>query len=141
MKVRVNGTVDPWKTLVCTEDSQFQITNEVNKKRTNCGVDTSIADADFNASGNAVQNPIPTSLEVSYKDIKAWQLAKTLLDFQYISEADAAQGLAEGDGVNNFGSGYFTETTFNGTAEENATFSWSFEGTGTLDVFSDESGS
>lgn len=141
MKVRVNGTADAFKTLVCTEDSQFQITNETTQRRTNCGTKTGIADAVFNASGNAVQNPTPTTSEVSYNDVKGWQLNKTKLDFKYISDADVANGLTEGEGVNNFGSGYFTESTFQGSAEADGigSFSWSFTGTGTLDEYDTDS--
>lgn len=141
MKFRVNGTTDEFKTLVCTTDSQFQITNETSQRRTNCGTKTGISDATFNASGNAVQNPDPTEEEVSYNQAKAWQVGKTKLDFQYLSDADVANGLAEGDGVNNFGSGYITETTFTGSAEADGvgSFSWAFTGTGTLDEYDDES--
>lgn len=141
LKVRVNGTTDEFKTLVCTEDSQFQITNETSERRTNCGLKTGISDPTFNASGNAVQNPTPTSAEVSYNDVKAWQISKTKLDFKYISDADTVNGLAEGDGVNNFGSGYFTESTFTGSAEADGvgSFSWTFTGTGVLDEYDSES--
>lgn len=142
MKVRPNGTLAAFKTLVCTEDSQFQISNESTERRTNCGIKTGISDPTFNASGNAVQNPEPTTLEVSYKDVKGWQINATKLDFQYISDADVTNGLAEGDGVNNFGSGFFTESTFTASAEADGvgSFSWSFTGTGVLDVY-DETGS
>lgn len=141
MRVRPNGTLEDFKTLVCTEDSQFQITNETNERRTNCGIKTSVADPTFSASGNAVQNPTPTALEVSYDDVKGWQKTQTKLDFQYISSADVPNGLAEGEGVNNFGSGYFTESTFQGSAEADGvgTFSWSFTGTGVLDEYDAES--
>jgi hypothetical protein len=83
----------------------------------------------------------PTATEVSYNDVKGWQKTKTKLDFQYISDADVANGLAEGDGVNNFGSGFFTESTFQGSAEADGigVFSWSFTGTGVLDEYDDES--
>lgn len=143
MKVRPNGTTEEFKTLVCTEDSSFTITNETTIRRTNCGPKAGISDPDFNASGNAVQNPEPTSSEVSYNDVKGWQITKTKLDFKYISDADVINGLSEGEGVNNFGSGYFTESTFTGSAEADGvgSFSWSFTGTGTLDEFDSDSGS
>jgi len=141
LRVRVNGTTDDFKTLVCTEDSQFQITNETSERRTNCGIKTGVALPTFNASGNAVQNPTPTALEVSYNDVKGWQKDITKLDFQYISDADAPAGLTEGEGVNNFGSGYFTDSTFTASAEADGVgaFSWSFTGTGTLDEYDNES--
>lgn len=141
MQVRPSGTADAFKTLVCTSDSSFSITNETAERRTNCGVKTSIADPTFSASGNAVQNVEPTTLEASYNDVKTWQKNKTKLDFNYISLADAANGLDLGDAVNNFGSGYFTESTYNASAEADGqpTFSWTFSGTGTLDVYDTES--
>ena len=139
-RVRVNGSGDPFKTLVCTEDSQFQITNETSERRTNCGVITSIADVTFNASGNAVQNYTPTSEEVSYNDVKGWQKTKTKLDFEYINDADVPNSITEGAAVDIIGSGYFTDSTYTGSAEADGvgSFSWTFSGTGTLDEY-DES--
>lgn len=134
-KVRENGTADPLKTLVCTEDTTFNITNEISKRRTNCGVKTGIADAEFTASGNAVYNYTPGGTEVSWDDIKEWQKSKTKLDFVYENDADSP--LAQGAALSAVGSGYFTETTFTGSAEADGigSFSWTFEGTGTLDSF------
>lgn len=141
MRVRVNGSDAAFKTLVCTEDSQFQLTNETSERRTNCGIKTGISDPTFTASGNAVQNPEPTASEVSYNDVKGWQKAKAKLDFQYISDADVINGLSEGEGVNNFGSGYFTDSTFTGSAEADGvgSFSWTFSGTGNLDEYDTDS--
>ena len=141
MKLRVNGTADAFKTLVCTENSTFQITSDVNERRTNCGVKTSVATPTFNASGTAVQNVEPTAAEASYNDVKAWIKAGTKLDFQYISEADAGNGFAEGDAVSNTGSGYFTDVSYNASAEADGqpTFDWTFTGTGTIDEYDDES--
>lgn len=141
MRVRPSGTADAFKTLVCTTDSQFQITNETSERRTNCGIKTSVADPTFNASGNAVQNVEPTTLEASYNDVKGWQKTKTKLDFNYVSLADAANGLDEGDAVLTLGSGYFTESTYNASAEADGqpTFSWTFSGTGNLDEYDTES--
>lgn len=139
-RVRENAVGGAFKTLVCTEDSQFQITNEKNEKRTNCGIKTSIADPSFTASGNAVQNVNPTSTEVSYNDVKEWQKDKTKLDFQYINDVDAANGLTEGEAISIIGSGYFTDSTYTGSAAADGigSFSWSFTGTGTIDEY-DES--
>lgn len=131
-----------WITLVCTEDSQFQITNETSTRRTNCGVVKSVADADFSASGNAVQNATPTAFEASYQAVKALQMSKEKVQFSYISLADVAAGLTEGQGISNYGLGYFTDSVASASAEADGvlSFSWSFEGTGNLDSF-DTSGS
>jgi hypothetical protein len=143
MRVRVSGTLNAFKTLVCTEDSQFQISNETTERRTNCGVKTGISDPTFNASGNAVQNPNPTSSEVSYNEVKAWQKSKTKLDFNYNNDADVHNGLDKGEGIQNYGSGYFTESTASASAEADGllSFSWTFTGTGTLDNYDDNTNS
>lgn len=133
-QIREIGEQD-WRTLVCTLDSSFTITNEVNKRRTNCGITASISDPDFSASGNAVHNAIPAAEEVSYNDVKGYQKNKTKLEFRYLSLAD--DNLTEGQGFTNYGRGYFTESTLTGSAEgnESASFSWSFEGIAFLDDF------
>lgn len=140
LRVKEPTEVD-WLNLVCLENSSFEITNEVTTRRTNCGVIKSISDPDFNASGTAVQNATPTSVEASYAQVKAWQVARTKLHFQYISLADVAAGLTEGEGVNNYGLGYFTSTTLSAAAEGaegTLSFDFTMEGTGNLDDF-DES--
>lgn len=135
-RIREIGETD-WRTLVCTLDSSFTITNEVNKRRTNCGITASVSDPDFSASGNAVHNAEPTAEELSYNDVKGFQKNKTKLEFSYISGADTGAGLAEGEGFHNYGRGYFTESTLTASAEgnESGSFSWSFEGIAFLDDF------
>lgn len=109
MWVRVSGTANAFKKLICLENSNFQITNEVTERRTNCGVKTGVASPTFNASGSAVQDPLTDGTSVSYADVKAWQVAKTKLDFNYKNDADSANGLDVGEGIQNYGSGFFTE--------------------------------
>lgn len=135
MWVRDQGQ-STWRKIVCTEDSQFTITTEVSKRRTNCGIRTSIADAEFSASGNAVQEAEPTSAQASYAYIKERIKNKVVQEFKYQSEADVSEGLSEGEGIYNYGDGYFTELTATASAEADGilTFSWSFEGTGILDI-------
>lgn len=139
-KVRANGTLDAFKTLACTEDSQFDITNETAERRTNCGIKTSVAEATFSASGNAVQEIPPAADHLSYNEVKGYQKNRTKLDFTYENLADVPNGIAEGEAVSMTGSGYFTQSTYNASAEADGvgSFSWTFTGTGTLDEF-DES--
>lgn len=140
-KVRVNGTSDEFKYIACTEDTTFNIDNETTERRTNCGIKQGVADATFNATGNAVQEVPPASDHVSYNEVKAWQKAKTLLDFNYINEADSGAGITEGEAVSITGSGRFTSSSYNASAEADGigSFSWTFSGTGTLDEYEDES--
>lgn len=138
---RPNGTTDEFQAFVCLENSTFQITAETNTRRTNCGPKTAVTDPTFNASGTAVQNVTPTSFEASYHEAKAWMKGLTKLDYKYLSAADVANGFTEGDAVNNFGSGFFTDLTYNASAEADgqSTIDFTFTGTGVLDEYDDES--
>lgn len=129
-----------WTTIVCTEDSSFTITNDIATKETNCGIKAAPGIPQFSASGNAVQNVEPTALEGNYQAIKALIKAGTKVQFQYISEADVAQGFTEGEAINNYGNGYFANlgAAAAATSDGFLTFSWEFTGTGTLDEY-DES--
>lgn len=138
-KYRVPPETD-WTVIVCTEDSSFTISVDIATKETNCGIKAAPGIPNFSASGNAVQNVEPTALEGNYQDLKALILAGTKVQFQYISEADAAQGFTEGEAINNFGNGYFGNlgAAAAATSDGFLTFSWEFTGVGTLDEY-DES--
>lgn len=136
-KVRVNGSGAPFKKMVCTEDTTFTITNGTSTRKTNCGPIAAVSVAEFNASGNAVFNFEPGGTEVSWDEVKAWQKAKTKLDFTYENDADVPAGITQGEAVSVLGSGYFTESAFTASAEDDGigSFSWTFTGTGTLDSY------
>lgn len=138
-KYRVPPETD-WTVIVCTEDSSFTISVDIATKETNCGIKAAPGIPNFSASGNAVQNVEPTALEGNYQDVKALILAGTKVQFQYISEADVAQGFTEGEAINNFGNGYFGNlgAAAAATSDGFLTFSWEFTGVGTLDEY-DES--
>lgn len=139
-KFRDNGTADAFKTLVCSESVSFEITNETSERRTNCGPITGISDPTFSASGSAVHELNPSVSQATYEDIKTRQKNKTKVDFTFENDADAGAGITQGSVVSTTGSGYFTQSTYNGAAEADGfgAFDWSFTGTGTLDEF-DES--
>lgn len=132
--VRDQGT-SQWKQIVCTEGSQFSIQTNISKKRTNCGIKGAVADPEFSASGNAIQNASPTTAEASYQYIKARLLSKAKQEFKY-QNADTGSGIAAQAGIYNYGDGYFTEAVAQATAEADGflSFSWKFEGVGTLDT-------
>lgn len=134
---RRSGTTDPFLRVVCAESSTFTISSEVSKRRTNCGIKGSVADPEFNASIDAVQNLNPGALEAAYQDVKSFITNKYKADFRYASDADASIGVGFGDGIYNYGSGYFSELGAAASAEPDGilTYSVSFEGVGTLDNF------
>lgn len=134
---RRSGTSNPFKKVVCTESSTFTINSEVAKRRTNCGQKGAATDPDFSWSIDAVQNANPGATESNYQDIKAEMIAKNKIDFRYASYADTGAGLGYGDGIYNFGSGYFSELGAAASAEADGllTYTVTGEGVGVLDVF------
>jgi len=118
------------------ENSSFSITTNPSTKKTNCGTKTAVPTPDFSATGSAVQDPNPTSLQASYADLKAWIKAGTKLDFNYNNDADNPNGIDLGEGVQNYGSGYLTSLGFQASAQDGfTTYDFTFTGTGTLDNY------
>lgn len=136
LRLRVSGTSNAFKYLICMENSTFSITANVSTKKTNCGTKSAVTDPDFSATGSAVQDPNPTILQVSYADLKGWIKNKTKLDFNYNNDADAANGLDLGEGVQNYGSGFVTSLGFQASAQDGfSTYDFTFTGTGVLDNY------
>lgn len=138
---RNSGTANAFKTIVCVESSDFTISSAVTKRQTNCGRKGAAALPDFKASINAVQNANPGATEATYQEVKAAIIAQQKVDFRYASAADTSIGLGFGDGIYNYGSGYFSELSAAASAADGEvlTYSVSFEGIGTLDVFDTDS--
>lgn len=116
-----------YKTLVCEEDSQADLSNEVTTTRTKCSTFKGISAVDMTISGNAVCNADPTSEEVSYNDVQNWQKLKTQLNFRYRNAA--AGSIAAGQAFEHTGVGYFTQSTVTATAGEVVKFSYTFSPT------------
>lgn len=134
--LRVSGTSNAFKYLICITDSNFDISTDANTKKTNCGTKTAVTDPTWEISGNAVQDPNPSSTQLSYADLKAWIKAKTKLDFNYKNDADATAGLDVGEGIQNYGSAYITSLGYQASAEDGfSTYSLTLTGTGTLDNY------
>jgi hypothetical protein len=113
-----------FETLVCEEDSQADVSNEVTTTRTKCSTFKGISAVDVTISGNAVCNADPDSGEVSYSDILGYQKLKTQKYFRY---RNAAQGaFTAGQAFELTGVGYFTQTTVTATTAEVVKFSWTF---------------
>ena len=137
LRLRPSGTTNPFRTVVCAESSTFDITSETSERRTNCGVKTGISEPSFTATVTAVQEANPTSLQVSYAQLKAWVKSKTKLDFNYNNDADIANGLDQGEGIQNYGSGYVTSLSASSSADADGllTYDLTLSGTGVLDNY------
>lgn len=125
-----------FKRAVCVTDSSSDLTSDVTTTRTNCGPKTAVSDPTFTLTVNAVQNADPTSTEVEYQQLKAWVKAKTLLDFNYRNDADLSNSVAEGEGIQHYGSGYITTLSNAASAEDGTlTYSITITGTGNIDDY------
>jgi hypothetical protein len=113
-----------FKTLVCEEDSQIDLSNDVTSTKTKCSTFKGISAVDATISGNAVCNADPTTSEVSYNDVQGWQLNKTQKYFRY---RNAAQGaITAGQAFSFTGVGYFTQSTVTASGDEVVKFSYTF---------------
>jgi hypothetical protein len=121
----VGGTI--WKRLVCEDTLTFDLTSDVNPNKTKCGVFKGIEVPDFKVSGAAVCNSAPTSSEISHDEITTNMLARTLKQFriQDVSTLGSLILLA--------GTGYFVSEQLTFNNGEVCKFTYSFEGTGTLE--------
>lgn len=119
-----------YKTLVCIKDWHVPVSTATTDTPTMCGTFVGLGDITFNPSGTAILDSAPSGTQVTYEDMLAWQMSKTLLKFKV---ADPASGGSAGTIFYLNGDCYVTETdvTFNnGTLVE---FSWTLKSSGILD--------
>lgn len=129
-RVRAAGSSDTFQEMVCTIDDQIQLTNETTETDTRCGTYVGVKEAKATLSGNAVFNTDTTATEVSYDDVSTFQIAKTLLEFEYGNDAftdGSGNSIAEGAVLYFTGQGRFTDSTFQGTTGEVGRFSFTFK--------------
>lgn len=113
-----------YKTLVCEEDSQMDLSNDVTTTKTKCSTFKGISAVDATISGNAVCNADPDVDEVSYNDVQTWQKLKTQKYFRY---RNAAQGsFTAGQAFEHTGVGYFTQSTLTAPGDDVVKFSFTF---------------
>lgn len=129
---RDNGTTQAWKRLVCEETLFFDLNNDVNTTKTKCGIFKGIDVADFKCNGSGVCNISPTSVEMSYDQLVLDQQNITKKDFRIQNEAYGSVGLS--DQILLAGSGYFVQSQFDGSTGQACKFTWTFEGTGTVET-------
>lgn len=122
-----NGTFDE---MTCEKTVFLNVTNDVTKESTKCGQFKGIQVADFKLNGEAVFNTSPTSSEVSYDQVLAWQIDRTKVD--WIIRNRTATGVVAGDVIRMSGSGYFVNTQFDGSDGQVTKFTWEIEGVGTI---------
>jgi hypothetical protein len=133
VQVREVGDTD-WLDLVCELDSQFELSNDVSEVESKCGSHVGVKRVKGNNSGNAVFNVAPENTEISYSQVRAWQIARTPLQMRVINEAftaDDGTNYAEAAVMHYFYTGKFVNSVLQGPVGEVGKFSWTFKPTGT----------
>ena len=117
-----------FKTMICEDALTFSVTNEITQSRTKtCGVFKNPAAADFKANGSAVFATDPGGSEVTYDEVLGWQIAKTKVEFIILNTNSTT-----GDLIRMSGYAYFNQSDFTANEGDVCKFTWSIEGTGTL---------
>jgi len=125
--VRVADT-GTFKTMVCEDTLTFDVTSDITTTKTKtCGTFKGVGTPDFKANGSAVFSTAPGGSEVSYDEVLGWQLAGTKVEF-IIANTNSTVG----DLIRMSGYGYFSQSQFIANDSDVSKFTWTLEGTGTL---------
>lgn len=126
--VRQVGT-PTWKILVCLSGANAPMASQINETDTlHCGVAAGIGNVRLNPSGSAIAITDPNSGQVTYKDMAAWQAAKTLIEFKTESPDQGSAGY--GDNFFLWSQGYVTATDLTLAANDVVKFTFTITGIG-----------
>jgi len=125
--VRDSGGAGVWKKLTCMETLVFDAQNDVNTKKTKCGVFKGIiTPPDFKASGQGVCNTAPTATEYSYDALQNDQMNGQKKSFRIQDTATLGTVIM----IN--GDGYFTQSQLTANNGETMNFTFTFEVDGAI---------
>jgi len=121
-----------YKNLVCLRTSSVNTTVDSTTEQTNCGPMTSVADATMSVDFDAVCEVAPTITQVSYEDLLAAMVGKTLISVRV--QNPVVSGSSAGATYYHQFLGFITSLTWNQATTEFINFSGTVTSTGTLDV-------
>jgi hypothetical protein len=121
-----------YKNLVCLRTSSVNTTMDATTEQTNCGVLTSPSEPQMTVDFDAICETAPTVAQVSYEDILAAMVNKTLVTVRV--QNPTVTGASVGTVYYHQFSGYVTDLTLNQSTTEFINFSGTIQSTGTLDV-------
>lgn len=126
----LNGT--SYKVLVCLASSSVNTNADTSTDNTNCGVLTSISEASMTIDFDAVCEVTPSTSQVSYKDLLAAMVNKSLVAVRV--QSPAVGSTAIGVAYYHQFSAYINSLTLTQANAELIKFSGSFTSTGVLDI-------
>ena len=118
-----------WKTLVCLEGYNIPVETATTESETFCGKSVGLGAKTFNPTGNAVCKADPSTSQVTYKEMLAWQMANTEIYFRSAYPGGGSVGAP----IALYGRCYVTQTELIFATNEVVKFSFTMLGTGTLD--------
>ena len=121
-----------YKNLVCLRTSSVNTTMDATTEQTNCGVLTSVSEPQMTLDFDAICETAPTVAQVSYEDLLAAVVNKTLVSVRV--QNPVVTGSSAGDAYFHSFSGYITDLTMNQSTTEFVNFSGTIQSTGALDV-------
>jgi hypothetical protein len=121
-----------YKNLVCLRTSSVNTTVDSTTEQTNCGPMTSVADATMSIDFDAVCEVAPTISQISYEDLLAAMVGKTLISVRV--QNPVVSGSSAGATYYHQFLGYITSLTWNQATTEFINFSGTVTSTGTVDV-------
>jgi len=121
-----------YKNLVCLRTSSVNTTMDATTEQTNCGVLTSPSEPQMNLDFDAICETAPTIAQVSYEDLLAAMVNKTIVAVRV--QNPVVSGSSAGAAYYHAFSGYITDLTLNQSTTEFINFSGTIQSTGALDV-------
>jgi hypothetical protein len=121
-----------YKNLVCLRTSSVNTTVDSTTEQTNCGPLTSVADATMSIDFDAVCEVAPTISQISYEDLLAAMVGKTLIAVRV--QSPVVSGSSAGATYYHQFLGFITSLTLNQSTTEYINFSGTVTSTGIVDV-------
>jgi hypothetical protein len=121
-----------YKNLVCLSSSSVNTTLDTATDQTNCGVLTSVGEPSVSVDFDAVCETAPTISQISYEDLLAASINKTLVSVRV--QNPTVTGASVGTVYYHQFMGYVTSLTLTQATADFIKFSGSLSSTGTIDI-------
>jgi hypothetical protein len=121
-----------YKNLVCTSSATLNTTLATTQDQTSCGVLTAVGEPSMTIDFDAVCETSPTVSQVSYEDLLAASVNKTLVSVRV--QNPVVTGSSAGAAYYHQFSAYITDLSLASTVGEFIKFSGTISSTGTLDI-------
>jgi hypothetical protein len=131
IEIDVTGA-SSYKNLVCLRTSSVNTTMDATVEQTNCGVLTSPSEPQMTVDFDAICEATPTIAQVSYEDLLAATVNKTLVTVRV--QNPTITGSSVGTVYYHQFAGYITDLTLNQSTTEFINFSGTIQSSGVLDV-------